>query len=77
MATFTKTFDGKKYHYSFDGKPYRNSTRDFKYGCFVTSRETGKSFPVSLGNNKESTLRSMAHSYAHYCDMEVTEIGEA
>jgi hypothetical protein len=77
MATFTKTFDGKKFHYCFNGKPYRNSGRDFKYGCFATSRETGNSFPVSLGNSKESTLRSMAHCYAHYCDMEVIEIGEA
>lgn len=77
MATFTKTFDGKKFHYCFNGKPYRNSGRDFKYGCFATSRETGKSFPVSLGNSQESTLRSMAHCYAHYCDMEVIEIGEA
>lgn len=77
MKTITKTFDGKKFHYSFNGKPYRNSTRDFKYGCVCTSRETGNSFLVSLGNSKESTLRSMAHCYAHYCDMEVIEIGEA
>ena len=75
--TFNKTFDGKKWHYSFNGNPYRNSARDFKYGCFCTSRETGKTFPVSLGNNRESTLKSMAHCYAHYCDMEVIEIGEA
>ena len=77
MNTFSKTFDGKKWHYSFNGNPYRNSARDFKYGCFCTSRETGKTFPVSLGNNRESTLKSMAYCYAHYCDMEVIEIGEA
>lgn len=77
MKTITKTFDGKKYSYSFNGKHFRNSARDFKYGCIATSRETGRSFMVSLGNNRESTLKSMAHCYAHYCDMEVIEIGEA
>ena len=74
IMTFTKTFDGKKFHYNFNGKNFRNSTKDFKYGCFVTSRESGDSWPVSLGNNAESTRKSMAHCYAHYCDMVVVEI---
>jgi hypothetical protein len=70
----TKTFDGKKYHYFFNGKLFRNSTRNFKYACIATSRETGNSFMVSLGNDKQSTLKSMAHCYAHYCDLEVVEV---
>lgn len=70
----TKTFDGKKYHYFFNGKLFRNSTRNFKYACIATSRETGNSFMVSLGNDKLSTLKSMAHCYAHYCDLEVVEV---
>ena len=70
----TKTFDGKKYHYFFNGKLFRNSTRNFKYACIATSRETGNSFMVSLGNDKQSTLKSMAHCYAHYCDLEVFEV---
>lgn len=70
----TKTFDGKKYHYFFNGKLFRNSTRNFKYACIATSRETGNSFMVSLGNDKLSTLKSMAHCYAHYCNLEVVEV---
>ena len=70
----TKTFDGKKYHYFFNGKLFRNSTRNFKYACIATSRETGNSFMVSLGNDRLSTLKSMSHCYAHYCNLKVVEI---
>lgn len=71
---FTKFFDGEKFRYYFDGKPYRNSKRDFKYGCFAVTHDVGKTFPVSLGNNKQTTRNSMAHCYAHYCKLTVIEI---
>lgn len=69
----TKTFDGKKYHYFFNGNIFRNSYKDFKYACIA--HNNGKSWVLSLGNDKESTYRSKAQFYAHWCEkLEVVEI---
>lgn len=76
MATkeFTKVFDGKTFHYYYNGKLFRNSKKEFKYGCIAISKEDGESWAISIGNNKVTTRNSMAFRYVHFCDLEVLEI---
>ncbi len=75
----TKTFNGKKYTYSINGRAYRQSTRDFKYACVAISRvakgaaSEGNEFIISLGNHYQSTYNSMARFYDH-CDLRIEEI---
>ena len=78
-AKVTKQFDGKKFHYYFNGKFKRNSTKDYRYACVATTRidkgacVEGYQFVISLGNKIDSTYNSMAHCYKH-CDLSVVEI---
>lgn len=73
MKNVYKEFDGLNWSYYFDGNCFRHGKREFRYACVATSN--GRSFVVSLGNNKVSTRRSMANCYAHWVDsLEVFEI---
>ena len=74
MEKVTKTFDGKKYYYKYGDKTVRNSKHDYKYACVARSRQTGNSWVLSLGNNKQTTYNSMARFYAHYCDLVIVDI---
>jgi hypothetical protein len=68
-----KAFDGKRWLYSYNEQRYRTSKREFKYACIA--HHEGNSWVLSLGNDKESTYRSKAQYYAHWCDaLEVVEI---
>ena len=75
----TKQFDGKKYHYYFNGKLQRNSTKDYRYACVATTKTDkgacvdGHQFVISFGNKADSTYNSMARLYRH-CDLCVVEI---
>jgi len=77
MEKMTKTYNGKRYIYRYGDKVFRTSKRDYRYVCIATSRESLKSWPVSLGNNIQSTRNSMAFHLAHYCDLQVIEIIQA
>lgn len=75
----TKTFNGKKYCYTFNGQVCRQSTKDYKYACIATVSEKGnqgygKQMVISFGNDKRSTYHSMARLYAHWCELEVVDI---
>lgn len=70
----TKIYDGKKWQYTFNGKVYRNSKREFRYACLASYNS--KKWVLSLGNDKVSTYNSMARFYAH-CQLEVVEIEAA
>lgn len=78
----TKTFNGKKFQYFFNGDLYRNSSRDYKYACVATPRlakgatREGGPVVISLGNKIKSTYDSYARFYDH-CDLEVVEIQPA
>lgn len=74
MATFTKTFDGKKYNYFFNGKLYRSSKNDYKFGCAAINKANGNEYPAALGNNEDSTLKSNWKRYCEYCNLVVIEI---
>ena len=68
-----KAFDGKQWRYSYNEQHYRNSKREFKYACIAFN--DGRSWVLSLGNDKDSTYRSKAQFYAHWCEkLEVVEI---
>lgn len=81
MLQVTKQFDGKKYHYYFNGKLQKNSKRDYKYACVGTTRKDkgasveGYQFVLSFGNKADSTYNSMARYFKH-CDLKVVEIIE-
>jgi hypothetical protein len=74
MATFTKTFDGKKFNYFFNGVLYRKSANEYKYGCFAIRNKDGKEIPAALGNDENSTLKSNWKRYCEYCELKVVKI---
>lgn len=82
MEQVIKQVKGNKFIYTFKGEVVRTSTRDFKYACIAKVRcckeanekYWGVEMVASLGNNPESTKRSMAIRYAHYCDLFIVEI---
>lgn len=80
MATVKKEIKGNRFVYTLNGEVVRTSKNDYKYACIATTSVAkgatvdGKEILASLGNNAESTLKSMAIKYAHYCDMQVVEI---
>lgn len=80
MATITKTFNGKKFTYFCNGEVYRNSTKNYKYACVATTRMAkgakteGIEFIIAIGNNADSTYRSMAKFYDFYCELNIVEI---
>lgn len=88
-TTMTKKFDGKKFYYYFGNKLYRTSKNDYKYACIAITDEAiakahgtscseyGFEMVASLGNNIESTRKSMEFRYREYCRLEVINIVEA
>lgn len=71
MKPVFKSYDGKRWSYYYDGVCFRCCKREFKYACIATYGERSK--VVSLGNNRVSTYRSMAHCFSH-CDLDVVSI---
>ena len=67
----TKTCKGSKFIYTLNGEVVRTSKRDYKYACIATARHNGKVYLASLGNDADSTLKSMASKFKEWCDMEV------
>lgn len=75
----TKTEKKGKYIYTFDGRVFRNSKRDYKYVLlFKTVKakgalEDGVFYPIALGNNPNSMVSSWKSIFSHG-DLKVQEI---
>lgn len=78
-SDMTKTEKKGKYIYTFDGRVFRNSKRDYKYVLFFKTvkakgaLEDGVYYPIALGNNP-STMVSSWKSIFHHGDLKVKEI---
>jgi len=78
-AQVIKSENNGKFIYSFNGKVFRNSKRDYRFGLMFKSVKSmggsvdGDFYLVALGNNANNLVSSWKHIY-HYGELKVVEI---
>lgn len=74
-----KTEKKGKFIYTFNGRVFRNSKRDYKYVLFfrpvkaMGAAEDGEFYPIALGNNPSTMVSSWKSIYDHG-ELKVKEI---